>query len=166
MAEFLAVLGGAAAMLEVAGSCVKTARVLNRFLKNNNIALDEIHRFCFNLSSFSISVELAHQELERRCKACPNSPSIHFIQTSGPLAILCGWSRLMEYDLRDIRRWVGSLKGDHKLLVALKWWLKKAEVLALQPQMDSIIGRLHLMLEIVKLEAAYTSDSADDKKEM
>jgi len=145
--------------------------IVLRFSNNNEIAVDEIYRFYLNLRSFSDGIELAHMELRRYCKAHSDSPAIEYIQTRQVLDVLSKRSNLVDDSLTGARRWVRSQKGRNKLLITLKWFLNKERIMALDPEMESVISRLQLIILIVKSEAiemkTETSHaSADDKEDM
>lgn len=164
-------VGALAAILQLAQGCIKTSKLLYKFAKINDIALAEIIKFCLDLRSFSDSLELAHMDLERHSRTASNSPVLQCIQKRGALVTLSRRSELINDSLKDVRCWLSSLRDRNKLLVLFKWWLKREEILAFEPEMQSVISRLVLMTTMVKQEVIYLRSenqplSEDNKKEI
>ena len=163
MADPLSAIGGGAAILQLVDGCIKTSRLLYRFSKEREFALDEINRFRLDLKNFADMVNLAHLTLNRLLKKYPDSPFFAHIKEEKVLATLSKRTELVCDSLRNSRRWVGSLRENHILLLTLKWWLKKGAVLSIMPHMDSVINRLQLMISILKSEKLFARRSTSRK---
>ncbi|KAL2128564.1 hypothetical protein VTI74DRAFT_9021 [Chaetomium olivicolor] len=153
MAEALAIVGGVAAVLQLATSARKFAQVLYSFAADAGAAGTEVERFASQVQSFSDTTEMAQAGLYHYCVENPDTPVVTFIKSRGVLANIDIEARTVKRHLRTIQLRVKNLQSRSMLWASIKWSFKKSSILELGPGMESVKTGLSLALATAQLEA-------------
>jgi len=150
--EAIAVIGGLAAVLQLADASSRCASTLIRFSKNAGSASEEIAHFATQNKTFSSSVRLAYVTLSYHCSRHRVSPVINYIRSKAILEGLDDESRYVRTRVKEADKRIRSLETTFKLWGMLRWTICRDSVLGLSPQMDSIKHSLLLVMQTVQLE--------------
>ncbi|KAH6842896.1 hypothetical protein B0I37DRAFT_418043 [Chaetomium sp. MPI-CAGE-AT-0009] len=144
MAEFLAVTGGLAAVVQLAVSGRDLAKTLYRFAVDTGAAAAEVERF-------------ANQN--------PESPVVAFIKNSQVLENIYSEASTVRAHLRAIRDQVIDMKSRWVLWASIKWNFKKLSILELSPEMESVKTSLCLLMASTNLEALHLISRSRDNQD-
>lgn len=152
MAEFLAIAGGMAAVVQLAGTGRRFFKTLHRFAMNAGSAGAEVERFANQVRTFSDAVELAEQTLSTYCREHPKSPLVAYIWRRKILANIDSEARAVRLHLRDIQARVVNMESRSVLWASLKWTINKSSILELSPEMESVKTSLGLLMATAQFE--------------
>jgi len=150
--EVLGVVGGLAAVLQLANAASRCASTLIRFSKNAGSASLEIAHLANQINTFHQSVHVAHLALSRHCSAYTESPVIAYIASSDLLGGLGDESRYVRTQVKEARKRIVSMESKYRLWAAIRWSFSRDSILGLSPQMDSIKHSLTLVMQTAQLE--------------
>ncbi|KAH6850575.1 hypothetical protein B0I37DRAFT_117004 [Chaetomium sp. MPI-CAGE-AT-0009] len=153
MAEFLAIAGGMAAVVQLAGTARRFFKTLRRFSMNAGAAGAEVERFANQVRTFSNAIELAEQTLSIYCREHPKSPLVAFVDRSKILANIDSEARAVQTHLRAVHARVVNMKSRSILWASIKWSFNKSSILELNPEMESVKASLNLLIALTQLEA-------------
>ena len=163
MAEFLAVTGGLAAVIQLATSGRRFAKILYRFAVDAGAAAAEVERFANQVRTFSDTVEVAEQTLSRYCRDNPASPLVVFMDRRKVLANIDSEATTVRTHLRAVRDQVIGMKSRSILWASIKWSWKKSSILELSPEMESVKTSLSLLMVTAQFEAMVRSGNDNDR---
>ncbi|KAL2195256.1 hypothetical protein P885DRAFT_62492 [Corynascus similis CBS 632.67] len=163
MAEVLAVAGGIAAIIQLAGCGKKLARVLHRFSRDVMDARDSVQRFANQVGIFSAVIEAAQQTISWYCRDNPESLLVTYINSSGLLASINLEAGIVRQHLRDIRNQVLHMKSTFVFWASIMWGIKKSSFKEVLPEMESIKTSLILLLSTTRLESLISTLEADNQ---
>jgi hypothetical protein len=168
MAEFLAVTGGLAAVVQLAASGRRLVKTLYRFAVDAGAAAAEVERFANQVRTFSGTVEVAQQTVSFYCRENPESPVVAFIKSSQVLADIDSEASTVQAHLWAIRDQVIDMKSRWVVWASIKWSVKKSSILELSPQMESVKTSLCLLMASTNLEAliSRSGNNRDSNKEL
>jgi len=153
MAEVLAVAGGIAAIVQLAGCGKKLARVLHSFSRDVVDARAGVRRFENQVRIFCAVIEAAQQTIFRYCKDNPESLLVTYINSSGLLASINLEAGIVRQHLRDIRNQVLEMKSTFVFWARIMWGIKKSSFKEVLPEMESIKTSLILLVSTTRLES-------------
>lgn len=168
MAEFLALTGGLAAILQLSKTALRLASALHHLASTSPAA--EITRFANQAQSFSDTVAAAQVTLRRYCLTNPTSPLVQFLVSRNVLGNMGVEADAVRRRLRGVQRRVagfGGANGKGKgVWVRLWWgWRMKGGVNELVPEMESVKTGLGLVLATAQFEALVLMRPADAEGE-
>lgn len=153
MAEFLAIAGGMAAVVQLAGTGRRFSKTLHRFATNAGAAAAEVERFANQVRTFSDAVEVAEQTLSSYCQVYPKSPLVAYIGRCKILASIDNETRAVRAHLRAIQARVVNMESRSVLWASFKWTMNKSSILELSPEMESVKSNLGLLISTTHFEA-------------
>lgn len=154
MAELLALPASIAAIVQLAEYGFRFARTLHSFASHAGSASEEIELFEIQVRSSSQVIGLARASLHQHCSKHPDSSVLTYISAHNVIDDLAKESKLVEKRLRNARHQVMSMNSWHKLLVMIKWSLRKASILGLSADMEKVKTSLGLILATAHFEVA------------
>jgi hypothetical protein len=163
MAEFLAVTGGLAAVVQLAASGRHLAKTLYRFAVDAGAYTAEVERFANQVRTFSDTVEVAEQTLSRYCRDNPTSRLVVYMERRKVLANIDSEATTVRAHLRAVREQVIDMKSRSILWASIKWSWKKSSILELSPEMESAKTNLSLLMVTAQFEAMARSGNNDKR---
>jgi hypothetical protein len=168
MAEALAIIGGLAAVLQLAGLATNFSGSLIRTAREAGSAKDEIEAFALDIGASAQVIQLAHKTLVRHCEDEGNSDVLRYVRREHVLESVSQQSALIEKRIRIIRPKIRKMRSDVKILLYLKWIWKRQGLKELHPRMESVKSNMNLLALVVLLEVAIhkSPNSAEHRQEM
>lgn len=157
MAEILALPASIAAVMQLADYGWRFAKVLHQFARNTHMAIEELNHFAIQVQSFSDSVGAAQASLHRHFTKYADSPFMAYLLRNRVLENISQDSDFIRRCLRDAKKDVLSMNSKYLLWMSIRWSFKKASILTLQPQMESLKTTLGLLLATAQLDAVHMS---------
>lgn len=158
MAEFLAVLGGAAALAQLTGLAARFVRTLYRFAGVVKSVNAEVDRFANQVRSFSYIVDLARITLSRYCTEHPKSQVVAYLAAHRVLASIDSDAKYTLGHMRIIRDQIRRMPTRLAFVTSIVWSLKKPSIMELYPEMESIKTNLSILMSTTHMEALRASD--------
>jgi hypothetical protein len=157
MAEILGIAAGISAICGVGDSTFKMARSMRHLSRDLGAARKDIRNFSRDIDAFSSIIGAAHYTLETHSK--PDSPSkvLVFIHERQILDQLVDQSYRVIDHISELRPSIKSLKSRISWVTRVKWIMRKTDVEALGPKMESVKTSLNLVITMVSYEAIMQS---------
>lgn len=154
MAEFMAMAGGLAAVLQLSASAQRLVKVLYRLAADAGAASDEVNRFATQVETFSNTIKVAQFGLRQYCTEHTNYPVVIYISELRVLDGVNSEAKHVQQHLQAIARQVKALRSRSVLWTRFKWLWNKSSILDLHPGLESVKTSLNLLLATTQLEAA------------
>ena len=151
MAEIVGLASGIIAIAGAADTALKMAKSMRRLSRDLGAARKDIRNFSRDIEAFSSIIGAAHYSLETHSRG-PQSQSkvLVFIYERKLLDQLVDQSDRVIDHIEEIRPRIKSLKSSISFVTRLKWILRRTDMIALGPKMESVktslnqIGRAHV----------------------
>ncbi|KAK3297302.1 uncharacterized protein B0H64DRAFT_372689 [Chaetomium fimeti] len=156
MAELIAIAGGIAAIVQLAGTGRRLCKILHQFATDAGAAGVEVRRFANQVRTFSDSIELAERTLFIYCRDHRTSRLVADMEERNILANIDYEAETVRAHLRAIRDRVLNMKSRSVLWATIKWRFNKASILELSPEMESVKTNLNLIIATTQFEALTT----------
>jgi len=166
MAEILALTASIIAIGQAAEKAFKVADSLYRTARRVQTAKDDISGFALKVTNFATAVDAVHISLKYHTSGEDmKSPVLEFIAEHDTLKKLAAQSRRVTDAIRKLRGPIKELEGELSVWKRLKWVMQKKEILALDPEMESVKSSLQLVLSVVMLEVLLSKIQAKTGEE-
>jgi len=147
MAEIVGLTASVVAITAAASTALKLSKRMYGIARQLDVAADEIELFGHDMRLFNTAVELGLQSLKRMCKKLkPSGEMYHYLVRKKVLRQLADTSKSTERRLCSVWDTAESLQHRRRLLTHLKWVFKKADILALRPEMEALKSSLQLIV--------------------
>lgn len=168
MAEVLAVVGGIAAVVQLATSARRCARFLRRFAADAGGAADEVERFAIQIKTFSDTIGVSQFTISSFCNKNPRSPMVAFIASHRVIENIINDAEHVQNHLEAIQDQVEGISSRFPLLVSIMWAFRKSSFRELYPEMESVKTSLSLLMLNTQLAATLAKQTKGDslKSEM
>jgi hypothetical protein len=158
--EALAIIGGAAALIQLASSGGWFARGLYRFAKDAGAAAAEIERFGNQVQASAGTIEVALIVLNRYCAEHPSSALVSYIATRQVLIDIDTGARLVLAHMESITFQVNSIASRSTFWTNIRWTFKRTSILDLCPEIERVKSSLILLMMTVQFDALVSSRPA------
>jgi hypothetical protein len=157
MAEILGLVASIAAVAGVADHALRLARSMKRLSRDLGAARKDIRCFARDIDAFSSIIGAAHYTLQTHAK--PESPSkiVVFIHERKLLGQLVEQSDRVIDHIEELRPGIKSLKSSISFITRIRWIMRREDVNALRPKMESVKTSLNLVISMVMYEALMQS---------
>jgi len=151
MAEVIGLAASITAIAAAAGTACKVANTLYRLAERIRAASSEIEDFALKMSLFGFIVEAAHSALDQHSKAF-NSTVLEFMDRRQVVANLGRESQKLVRRSKALMEKIRSIQSKLDLWTRVQWLLRKSEVEALGPDMESVKTSLTIVMQTLTLE--------------
>ena len=158
MAEIVGLASGIIAIAGAADTAFKMAKSIRRLSRDLGAARKNIRNFSREIEAFSSIIGAAHYSLETHSRK-PQSQSkvLVFIQERKLLDQLVDQSNHVINHIEEIWPRIKSLKSSVSFITRLKWILRRTDMIALGPKMESVKTSLNLVITLVTFETLMQS---------
>lgn len=158
MAEVIGLASGIIAIGGAANTALKMAKSMRRLARDLGAARKDIKKFSRDIEAFSSIIGAAHYSLEMHSRESQSqSKVLVFIHERKLLDQLVDQSDRVIDHIEEIRPRIKSLKSRISFVTRLKWILRRTDVIALGPKMESVKTSLNLVITLVTLETLMQS---------
>ena len=152
---------------QAAATALQIAQKLCELVRAIKSAPEEIESLTLDLRVFGCLVEMGQGCLERHCKKTPQSSVLRYIESRSILEQLGVQSERTTTRLLRLKDKTGDIhESQSQFLTRLKWLLKKGDIKAMKPDMESVKLSLQLVMAAIQLEALQQSDEKGLEEEM
>jgi len=152
---------------QAAATALQIAQTLCELVRAIKSAPEKIESLTLDLRMFGCLVEMGQGCLERHCKKAPQSPVLRYIESRKILDQLSAQSERTTSRLSRLREKTGDIhESSSQFLTRLKWLLKKGDIKAMKPDMESSKLSLQLVMAAIQLEAVQQGDEKEMEEEM
>ncbi|KAL2072629.1 hypothetical protein VTL71DRAFT_11972 [Oculimacula yallundae] len=144
-ASVIAITGAASAGMKLSRHMFKVAKQLKG-------AARDIEVFAQDMRLFQKSISFSLRSLNKLfAKLNPDSDLYQLLEREELLSDLAESSGRLEDRINEVRKHTTSMKGQRKLLTHIIWVFKKADVLSLRPDMESLKSSISIIQESIAI---------------
>ncbi|KAL2255238.1 hypothetical protein VTK26DRAFT_3800 [Humicola hyalothermophila] len=152
MAEALAIVGGLAAVTQLAGMAWRLGQDLSRLAANVWTTSDEIKIFADQLKTSSTVIRLSQCTIVNFCEDSPESGVVKHIKSRQLLEKIDTTARRVLRHLRQAYHKVRGMRKSSSLVITLTWFWRKASILEFYPAVECVKTNLGLLISSVLME--------------
>jgi hypothetical protein len=158
MAEIVGLASGIIAIAGAAKTALNMAKSMRRLSRDLGAAKEDIRKFSKDIEAFSSIIGAAHFSLETHSKGpLLQSKVLVFIHKRKLLDQLVDQSDRVIDHIEEIRPRIKALKSRISFVTRLKWILRRTDIVALGPKMESVKTSLNLVMTLVAFETLMQS---------
>jgi hypothetical protein len=157
MAEILGLAASIVAIAGVADHALRLAKSMKRLARDLGAARKDIRLFARDIDAFSSLIGAAHYTLQTHAKPESSSKVLVFIHERKLLGQLVEQSDRVIDHIEELRPDIKSLKSSISFITRIRWIMRREDVNALRPKMESVKTSLNLVISMVMYEALMQS---------
>ncbi|TAQ88630.1 hypothetical protein B7494_g3054 [Chlorociboria aeruginascens] len=161
MAELAGLFASIIAIVGVAGTATKLSISLYKAAREAGAAGNDIKEFALKVQSFASIMEVAHGTLQKSCSQNPSSTFLKQVQDKAILDQLTTQSRDVVGNIKVLEPKISALGNNLTLISRFRWLLRKSEVQALGPKMETVKTSLILVMQMANLEILLSGEQTN-----
>jgi len=167
MAEAVGLIASIIAIGGVADKAYRVSKDIRRLARDLSSAQADIKKFATEIKDFSLVISYANLSLhEYSKKTSAESKVLESIQHQKLFdRILAASDRVIDH-IYQIWPGLESLESTIPLFERFKWIMRRAEVAALHPKMESVKTSLQLIVSVVTLESVLKQGESRENKRL
>lgn len=154
-----------AGLLATAGAAVKITNSIYQLARDIAGAQDEIEDFGHEVNSFAGIMQIAYSTLNKyKNDPQPHSQALRDMQKHGIFNDLVNDCKRVMKHIKEIKKIFHSMDSPIELWTKFMWVLRKRDVKALSPKIQSVKSSISIVMQILTLENAMNSKTPDEKE--
>jgi len=155
------------AIASAAGVALGVSVSLYDFARAVQAASDDIEDFALDIRAFGSIIQLGHDSLKRYCSRGIASPVLKYLDELELVEQLAAQSKRTKKHINRTWNKTKSIESDFDVITRMKWYFRRADVLALRPEMEALKTSLILITNYIAIEAAtHREDTKETREEM